>query len=817
MRVSAHNKKNTMNNFKIFLISIICCLSGLYSNAQTSTIVIKAQASDGQKIKLRWVIVGDSASKNSNVNDNLTEVWQRYLKYGFVIERRQLGSNVIEREMTVKADEAKLTAGIINLSTQEERDACSIMKNSIFGAKSTLYKQVGDVSYEKEIFQRYFYTTTSSAVSFKASCYAGLGVIDDQVLAGTTYSYTIKEANPPVTGSSLYMATVEIINTQATVSTNSLSDKSAKISSARKTTVYIEEPPLPIAKFRNKKVELKWRWRKPDAINSHQDLYYGYYIERASEPDLTNFQRLNNVPFVSGGTDSDTLHYIDQDTTKANSILKNGKKYSYRLVGRTYFDDGNEGITSKKIVTGKCKDDSPYYPVITKDSLTSDKQVYFKWTIPKETPQYHFKKYAIAKSESVDKGALFSRVPLVGGISADSTVDSTQHSAIVTMHSTSAANTTQAAYYTVVCITEDGSEYSSLPVLVQGIDSLPPAIPVNVQAVWNATAKTATITWNPNTTDSDLLGYKIYRSLPGGLPIAISDTAINKRTTYIDTVKVANLKVLYYVSAIDKMYNPSKLSAPGILRIPDNDPPIKPTFGNFKINSQGQVELNIYPSPSTDVALHELRRSIDTQILSLKNWTTPEKPSSYTDTGLTSGGKVSYIIEAIDSTGNKSSDTLEVDIPSILIAKPQFTLLNSSASRIDPSIKLNWDYTIVSASNEVREFVLLKCDVSVDATGKLGTWKTVSGDTREISDFDVYYERTYKYGVKAIFKDGSSSTWLYTTLTMPTVCGAAKYLEEQGKLFAGDNVLKEACESIRLLPGFHAPKNSVFHAVIKKK
>ena len=123
----------------------------------------------------------------------------------------------------------------------------------------------------------------------------------------------------------------------------------------------------------------------------------------------------------------------------------------------------------------------------------------------------------------------------------------------------------------------------------------------------------------------------------------------------------------------------------------------------------------------------------------------------------------------------------------------------------------------MSASNEVREFVLLKCDVSVNPTGKLGTWKTVSGETREISDYDVSYERTYKYGVKAIFRDGSSSAWLYTTLTMPTVCGAAKYLVENGKVEPNSNVLKEACSSIRLLPGFHAKNGSVFHGVIKQK
>jgi uncharacterized protein len=814
-----------MKHIKIILISTICYFFSLSMYAQTSTIVVKAQASEGDRIKIRWIMIGDSATKNANVNDNLTEVWTRYIKNGFIVERRRSGNQNIERIFTVKPDETKLADGMINsLLTQEERDACKVMKKCIFGTKNSLFSKPQDFSFEQEVFKRYFYTLASSAMSFKASCYAGLALVDDSIEPSTStgtsiiYEYTIKEAIPPVQSTEFStLVTIENVVLLLNTNANVQKAKQSRTASGQRMAAMLEEPPLPIAKFRNKKVELKWRWRKPNAETSHQGLYYGYYVERASEPNLTTFKRVNSVPLVGGSIDSDTLYFIDQDTTKTNLIIQNGKKYVYRLVGKTYFDDE---VLSTKTVTGKCIDDSPYYPYISKESLSETKEVELTWELPKSAPMYHFKKYAIGRSESLSKDSTFNKIKIIGSIDVSQKyIDSSKRTAKV-IHSTSIKNTTQSAYYVVIGITESDEPYMSDPVLVQGVDSLPPKIPANVQAVWNATSKTATITWIPNSEneeESDLLGYKIYKSLPGGIPIAISDTAVNKKRTYIDTVKVANLKVLYYVSAIDKMYNPSKLSEPGILRIPDNDPPIKPTFGNFKINSQGQVELNIYPSPSTDVASHELRRNIDTQIASLNNWTTPEKPSSYTDTGLTSGGKVSYIIEAIDSTGNKSSDTLEVDIPSILIAKPQFTLLNSSASRIDPSIKLNWDYTVVSSSNEVREFVLLKSNVSYDPSGKLGTWKTVSGDTREISDFDVLYELTYKYGVKAIFKDGSSSTWLYTTLTMPTVCGAARDLEERGVISAGANVLKEACDSIRLLPGFHAPQNSVFHAIIKKK
>ena len=766
--------------------------------AQQSTIIPKAQSFDGNRIKIRWIIAGDSSSLNSiNQESTLINVWDRFIKNGFVIERRLNGNSTIQRTLTAKPNLAKLDDGIANFSTEEERNACRILKKMIFGTKNSMYAHPETVSNEKEVRQRYFYSMLASASSFKASCAAGLAVIDEDIPpVGATYQYTIREANKDDNVMATnYSAKVTVQN----IIGNNQSDTTLRQISLK-----------PVARFGNKMVELKWRWRKPNALDSYQNLYYSYHVQRASEPNLTVFEQITSAPYLATDLTSDTLRFIDQDTTKANTVLKNGKKYIYRLIGKTYFD---EDVIASQTVTGKCEDDTRYYPMILSEKLLPNDQVELNWTIPVESPMYRFKSFSIGRSERISKDSLFKKIQIIA--TGLTTIDSTKRTAIVG-HNVSAKNTTKAAYYVVIGTTKDGEDFHSFPVLVQGIDSIPPLPPVNVNAVWNESSKTATITWSANT-EIDLLGYKIYKCLPGGIPIAISDTAINKKLIYTDTVKIANLKVLYYVGAIDNQFNPSKLSAPGILKIPDNDPPIRPSFGNFKINSQGQVELNVYPSPSTDVASHGLRRTIDTQISSLNTWATPQKPSSFIDTGLTSGGKVSYIIEAIDSTGNKSSDTLEVDIPSILIAKPQFTLLNSSSSRIDPSIKLNWDYTVLSASNEVREFVLLKCDVSVDPTGKLGTWKTVSGETREISDYDVSYERTYKYGVKAIFRDGSSSAWLYTTLTMPTICGAAKYLEEIGKVEPGSNVLKEACSSIRLLPGFHAKNGSVFHGVIKRK
>jgi uncharacterized protein len=796
--------------FYIYIILLICVLS-INANAQQSTIVLKAQASQGgSSIKMRWVLRGDTLTANSANGDYFVNVWNRFIKNGYIIERRRAGSSTIERIITTRPDIDKLQDGSVNFPIEQERLVCTSMKKVLFGDKNVLFTKPENVSSEEEINQRIFGLTILSALSFKASCYAGLAFVDENVVPNITYEYTIKEANPPAVGN--YSATVTIENTLLILqnSANIQKAKQSRTASGQRIAAVLQAPPAPKAKFGNKKVELRWPWRKLNALNSHQDLYYGYFIERATYPTDTTFKRLNKMPFIATNLDSDTLSYTDQDTTKANTELKNGKKYKYRLVGKTYFD---EEIVATNTVSGTCEDDSPFLPFIVKDTLiNSVNQVQLTWNYPQDAPLNHFKSFQIGRTEELTKNTVFQRIPTIGG---QLTLDSTIRAATVN-HNVSAGNSTKSAYYVIIGKTKTGQEFTSFPSFVQGIDTLAPAPPLNVIAVWNESSKTATITWNANM-ESDLLGYKIYRCIPGGTPIAISDTAINKTTTYTDSVKIDNLKILYHITAIDRQFNQSAFSIPAILRIPDKAPPVKPSFGNYKINKKGQVELIIYASPSSDVASHILRRKIDSLTTTLKTWTSPGKPDAYKDSTLTNGGTVTYIIEAKDSTGNMSGDTLVINVPTVLIAKPQFTILNSNASRIDPSIKLSWEYSVLSSLNDVLEFVVLKSDVSVDPTGKLGTWKTASGDAREIIDYDVIYERSYKYGVKAVFKDGSVSQWLYATLTMPTICGAAKYLEERGKIEPASSVLKEACASIRLLPGFHAKKNSVFHAVIKPK
>lgn len=798
---------------KIYLYILLLSFIHLATHAQ-STIVVKSQASVGGKVKLRWIIRGDTTLFIDNNSTYLPNVWQRYVNYGFIVERRLSGAlptSAPQRVFTVKPDFDKLLDGSINLPILAERKACSAMKMGIFGTKNELYADstISTISNDLEVNNRYFGTMVASAISYKGACYAGLGIVDDSALPNVTYDYIIKEASPP-DAVGIYSATTTIENllliTASAANINMA--KSARTASGQRIAAVLQAPPKPIAKFGNKKVELKWRWRNPGAVNSYQDLYYGYYIERKSLPD-TSFIRLNNMPFTSATSKSDTIVYTDQDTTKANSVLRNGSRYVYRLVGKTYFDDE---IMALQTVSGACEDDTRYFPIITKDTLFPiTNQVRLTWTYSAKAPANKFKSYAIGRADKLIENTIFQKVPTIGGLL---TLDSTVRTATVLNNVTSSTKT---AYYVVIGKDKEGKEFTSIPVLIQGVDTLAPAPPTGVVAVWNATYKTATITWNANQ-ESDLLGYKIFRCLPGGSPVAISDTTITKATTFIDTVKIENLKVLYYVIAIDKQFNPSGYSAPGILQKPDLKPPVKPTFGTFKINNKGQIELIIYPSSSFDVVSHRLKRRVDSLETNLKTWTIPDKPNLFKDSTLIKGGIVIYIIEASDSTGNKSSDTLTITVPTVLIAKPQFTIFNSSSSRIDPSIKLNWGYTITGTSNEILEFIILKSDMSIDPTGKLSTWKTVSGDAREVTDYDqIYYERTYKYGVKAVFKDGSSSAWLYTTLTMPTICGAAKYLEEIGKVEPGSNVLKEACSSIRLLPGFHAKRDSVFRGVIKRK
>jgi len=98
------------------------------------------------------------------------------------------------------------------------------------------------------------------------------------------------------------------------------------------------------------------------------------------------------------------------------------------------------------------------------------------------------------------------------------------------------------------------------PVQVFAHDVYPPAVPAGLQAVGSGAGQAPFIDliWSP-VTDSDLAGYNVYRSQPGG-PSARINSGLVAAPAYRDASAKPGIRYSYSVSAVDVRGNESARS-----------------------------------------------------------------------------------------------------------------------------------------------------------------------------------------------------------------------------------------------------------------
>jgi len=120
------------------------------------------------------------------------------------------------------------------------------------------------------------------------------------------------------------------------------------------------------------------------------------------------------------------------------------------------------------------------------------------------------------------------------------------------------------SYEYAVCAMLDHAESErSAPVRITPEDRFPPAVPSGLQAVVGISS--VELSWDPNT-ESDLKGYRVYRSVAGGPWAPLS--GLLETPNYSDkTVHPGKLHA-YAVTAVDARGNESARSAPVEIQVP---------------------------------------------------------------------------------------------------------------------------------------------------------------------------------------------------------------------------------------------------------
>ena len=680
--------------FKFLTILVFTFVTNSFSQNKRETITGAEKKPEIQviarvqkdKILLRWAVTNPIA-------------WKKLNKYGYSLERY----TVTRDNKTLTNPEKIVLAKVLKPEPLENweklidiNDNAAIVAQAIYGEEFAVtgkdnLESIVNLSEETE--QRFTFALYAADKDFQIAKKAGLGFEDTTAKTNEKYAYRIS-SNVPETELGIDYGGIFL--------------------------GLKEYEPLPkpmdfTAHFTDNSTMLSWNFK------TLAHAYGSYYVERST--DKVKFERITEKPYTSlnqKNANNNRIFYVDS--------IANNTSYSYRIQGISPF---GELSPYSDIVTGKSKALLKYAPHLTVKEFKDDTTVNLIWEFPEEGNN-DISGFELKRSDEDDDKytTVLKNIPA--------------KSRNVVYNKLSPTN-----YFTITAIGKNGNSRTSFPMLVQPVDSIPPAKPIGLKGVIDSLG-VVKLTWTHNK-EKDLLGYRIYRGNVAEEEFSQITISPSEPNTYEDKVLIKNLnpKVYYKIIAVDYRYNMSEYSETLILKKPDVIPPASPVFIKYEIK-EGAIFLEWANSQSEDVALHQLYRKEDDQ----KEWKlvleTKNKEEKFQDKTALEGHTYTYAIFAKDESKLVSNPS-----PEIHLLVPKYSVMTpvkgffAQANKTTNTIDLSWEYS----NNSVDSFEIYKAS-DKDA---LQLIQIVVGKTKRLSDPTITINTTYKYGIRAVFKDGRTS------------------------------------------------------------
>jgi len=638
------------------------------------------------------------------VNDPLA--WKKLNKYGYSLERY----TVTRDNKTLEKPEKLILAKVIKpepLETWEKlievNDEAAIVAQALYGEDFAITgadNLQSIINLSEDMQQRFTFALYTADKDYEIAKKTGLGFEDLTPKQNEKYIYRISSNVPEAEMNIAYGGVFVSLK---------------------------EYEPLPkpmdfTANFTDSSTMLSWNFK----ILAHE--YGSYYVERST--DKKNFKRVTEKPYTSlnqQNSSNNRIFYIDS--------IANNISYSYRIQGISAF--GELGPYSE-IVTGKAKKILKFVPHLTVKEFKDDTTVNLIWEFPEEGNS-EISGFELNRSDE-DEGKYTTVVKNIPAKSRN-----------VIYNKLLGTN-----YFTLTAIGKNGSNRTSFAMLVQPVDSIPPSKPIGLKGVIDSLG-VVKLTWTHNT-EKDLLGYRVYKAYNPDEEYSQVTVSPSEPNTFEDKVviKTLNSKVYYKIIAVDYRYNMSDFSEPLILKKPDLIPPASPAFTKYEIKD-GSIFLEWANSASEDVAVHQLYRKENDQ----KDWAlvfeTKNKEEKFQDKSVKDGSLYNYAIFAKDESNLVSNPS-----PGVNLLVPKYSVMPSvkgffaQANKTTNTIDLSWEYS----NNEVDSFEIYKAS-DKDA---LQLIQIVVGKTKRLSDPTITINTTYKYGIRAVFKDGRTSQMDFYTI-----------------------------------------------------
>lgn len=670
----------------LLLLALLCTPSF----AQRVAAVRAVGRAQPRQILIRWGVTNAQAWKLSN-------------RYGFEVTR----FTVIRDKAMLKTPEPK-KLGVFKPAPQASWEAAvnrdeyaAIIAQALYGesfeVSGTDQKGIlSAVNQSQESEQRFTLSLYAADRSFDAALLAGWGLVDTDVKTNEKYLYRITSAAP---------------NGQMPIDS---------------TGVFIgleNHRPLPAVSdlnvaFTDKNAMLSWDY---DGL---KDYYNAYFIERSS--DGRNFYRVTERPVAQIGEPPtknmpSRVHYID-------TVGMRNVTYYYRVVGVTPF--GETGPPSAE-VSGVGKKLLAYVPHISRALMTEAGSVELSWEF-EGAGNALIKGFTINQSQT-ERGPFF---PVIKAIAPG-------------QRSVRYDKLFETNYFTITADAREGESRTSMPVLVQPVDSIAPAPPTGLKVMIDS-AGVVKVSWTPNA-EKDLLGYKVFRAYVKNAELTSLTDSVFFGTSYTDTVsmRMSNRKIFYAVTALDKRYNQSAFSPRLAALKPDVVPPTSPLITRYELVDY-KIKLTWADARDADVAAHTLYRKTDNE----QNWQALQQykattPGQYTDSDVLRGHAYTYTLISQDSSRleSKPAHPVTLKIP----GNPDdltVNIFNAYVNREKHIIDLFWTDNL----KNVEEYQLYKKKAGEPAT----LWKIVKNE-KHLIDNAPTINTEYTYGIRVVTRTGEMS------------------------------------------------------------
>ncbi|MBP4137443.1 fibronectin type III domain-containing protein [Flavobacterium geliluteum] len=664
-------------NKLLFLLLFFISLS--YSQVKQPTVMVNARAQK-DKILIRWAV-------------NSPSEWQKANKKGFIVTRTTVlrDGNLLSKPEKIVLTPKPLVAEPLDswMELVQKDNNAAIIAQSIYGEsfEITAAKE-GDlskiVSMADELDQRYTFALYAADMSFTGAVKAGWGLLDTNVKKNEVYAYQVSVFESPKVKESSYMIGL-------------------------KDYTVLPAPTDFIAIPDDKKVLLSWDYE------TFKRIYTSFMVEKSS--DGINYAPIATTPLVNLNDKDDhpskSMYYVD-------TLSVNDKIYQYRLYGITSF--GEKGQITKPITaTGVAA-------IVTAARLVdynivNSNEVNLEWEYPAASEGF-IQGYEINLADN-DKGPY----KVVSKILPPSERKLNYKE-----------NLFPSNYFTISVVGKNNQRLTSQSMLVQPVDSIPPAKPIGLEGVIDSLG-VVRLKWKPNL-EKDLRGYRILKANTEGEEFVDIYHQSYLGNDYKDSVslKMTNSKVFYRIAAEDMRFNISDPSEILVLDKPDKIPPAAPIFKDYD-NKDGKVHLKWIRSYSEDIVGYSLRRREKGQEKWLEIKQINDTIQEFTDDRVENRKTYQYAILAKDKSNNWSSldhSTITVNVLNFTPIKV-ITFLQGVADRENKKIVLTWDY----AKNKGK---ILGVSIYKNAKGTPPTlWKELNSNVFTLEDKNLKINQELEY------------------------------------------------------------------------